>query len=62
VTRPTTVIHGAQDACISPGVFVGLEHHFAAGVRTHLLADVGHWPHLEAPATVHALVAGALGV
>jgi pimeloyl-ACP methyl ester carboxylesterase len=60
VSRPTTVIHGAQDGCISPGVFLGLEHHFSAGVTTHLLADVGHWPHLEAPDAVHGIVAAAL--
>jgi pimeloyl-ACP methyl ester carboxylesterase len=60
VTSPATVIHGAQDACISPAVFVGLEDRFAGGVTTHLLPGTGHWPHLESPAVVHRLVAEAL--
>jgi pimeloyl-ACP methyl ester carboxylesterase len=61
VVSPATVIHGAQDGCISPAVFLGLEDMFAGGVTTHLLAEVGHWPHLEAPAIVGRLVADALG-
>jgi pimeloyl-ACP methyl ester carboxylesterase len=60
VRRPTTVIHGAQDGCISPAVFHGLDHLFAAGLTTHLLPDVGHWPHLERPDAVHARVLDAL--
>jgi pimeloyl-ACP methyl ester carboxylesterase len=61
VRRATTVIHGAQDGCISPAVFQGLEHLFAAGLTPHLLPDVGHWPHLERADAVHALVLDALG-
>jgi pimeloyl-ACP methyl ester carboxylesterase len=60
VRRATTVIHGAQDGCISPAVFHGLEHLFAAGLTEHLLPDVGHWPHLERPDAVHAIVLDAL--
>jgi pimeloyl-ACP methyl ester carboxylesterase len=60
VVSPATVIHGAQDGCISPAVFLGLEDRFAAGVTTHLLPDVGHWPHLESPAVVNRLVTEAL--
>jgi pimeloyl-ACP methyl ester carboxylesterase len=60
VQRATTVIHGGQDGCISPAVFHGLEHLFAAGLTEHLLADVGHWPHLERPDAVHAIVLDAL--
>jgi pimeloyl-ACP methyl ester carboxylesterase len=61
VRRATTVIHGAQDGCISPAVFHGLEHLFAAGLTEHVLADVGHWPHLERADAVHAIVLDALG-
>jgi pimeloyl-ACP methyl ester carboxylesterase len=60
VRRPTAVIHGAQDGCISPAVFHGLEHLFTAGLTEHLLADVGHWPHLERPEAVNAIVLDAL--
>ena len=61
IRRATTVIHGAQDGCISPAVFHGLEHLFAAGLTAHLLPDVGHWPHLERADVVHAIVLDALG-
>jgi pimeloyl-ACP methyl ester carboxylesterase len=60
VASPATVIHGAQDGCISPAVFAGLDDRFAGGVTTHLLPDVGHWPHLESPAVVNHLVMAAL--
>jgi pimeloyl-ACP methyl ester carboxylesterase len=60
VVSPATVIHGAQDGCISPAVFLGLDDYFAGGVTTHLLAKAGHWPHLESPAVVYRLVADAL--
>jgi pimeloyl-ACP methyl ester carboxylesterase len=60
VRRATTVIHGAQDGCISPALFHGLEHLFAARLTQHLLPDVGHWPHLERPDDVRALVLDAL--
>jgi pimeloyl-ACP methyl ester carboxylesterase len=60
VVSPATVIHGAQDGCISPAVFLGLEDYFAGGVTTHLLAEAGHWPHLELPEVVNRLVSDAL--
>jgi len=60
VRRPATVIHGAQDGCITPAVFCGLEHLFEQGLTTHLLPAAGHWPHLEQPDVVHPLVAAAL--
>lgn len=60
VVTPATIIHGAQDGCISPAVFLGLDGFFAGGVTTHLLPDVGHWPHLESPAVFNRLVLDAL--
>ncbi len=57
VQTPTLVIHGADDGCIGPALFAGLEEHFACPLTTIELAGIGHWPHLESPAaTVAAIV------
>lgn len=58
VGTPTLVIHGANDGCIGPALFTGLEALFARPLTTIELPGVGHWPHLEAPAaTVAAIIA-----
>ncbi len=57
VETPTLVIHGADDGCIGPALFAGLDAHFAQPLTTIELPGIGHWPHLEAPdATVAAIV------
>jgi pimeloyl-ACP methyl ester carboxylesterase len=60
VAVPTTVIHGAQAACIRPAAFAGLDRWFSAGLTTHLLPRVGHWPHLEDPETTIGLALAAI--
>lgn len=56
VQTPTLVIHGADDGCIGPALFAGLDTHFAQPLTTIELPGIGHWPHLEAPAETVALV------
>lgn len=62
VLAPATVVHGAQDGCIGPALYEGLDERFRGGVTRHLLPDVGHWPHLEAPDRTAAIVTAALGL
>jgi pimeloyl-ACP methyl ester carboxylesterase len=58
VSSPTLVIHGADDGCIGPAVYAGLDDHFERPLITIQLPGIGHWPHLEAPeATVAAILA-----
>jgi pimeloyl-ACP methyl ester carboxylesterase len=56
VLVPAMVIHGAQDGCIGPAVFLGTDERFARGVRRVTLPEIGHWPHLEAPGAVLPLI------
>ena len=60
LAAPTTIIHGERDGCISPRCYDNFDGYFTAGLRRHLLPDVGHWPHLEAPEQVHRLILAAL--
>jgi len=62
VLVPATVIHGAQDGCIGPAVYLGTDERFAAGIRRITLPEVGHWPHLEAPAEVLPMIVDGLGL
>ncbi len=62
VLVPATVIHGAQDGCIGPAVFVAADGPFKAGLNRILLPEVGHWLHLEDPATVLPLILRGVGL
>lgn len=52
VRVPTTIIYGAQDGCIHPICYEGLESWFEEGLRRVLVPGAGHWPHLERPDAV----------
>jgi pimeloyl-ACP methyl ester carboxylesterase len=56
VRVPATVIHGAQDGCTGPAIFIGTDDRFTAGVRRITLPEAGHWLHLEAPELVMPLI------
>jgi pimeloyl-ACP methyl ester carboxylesterase len=56
VLVPATVIHGAQDGCIGPAVFIPTDERFVAGLHRITLPDVGHWLHLEQPDVVMPLI------
>jgi pimeloyl-ACP methyl ester carboxylesterase len=62
VATPTTVIHGGQAGCIRPSTFAGLDSFFSAGLTTHFLPRVGHWPHLEDPETTMGIALEAIAV
>jgi pimeloyl-ACP methyl ester carboxylesterase len=46
------MIQGASDFCDPPSESEALERFFTAGYERIVVADVGHFPHREAPATV----------
>jgi pimeloyl-ACP methyl ester carboxylesterase len=60
IELPTTVVHGGQDNAIRPELFEDLEAWFHGPYARHLLQAAGHWPHLDAPEDVAAIVVGAL--
>jgi pimeloyl-ACP methyl ester carboxylesterase len=60
IALPATVIHGGQDGALRPALFEDLEGWFHGPYARHLLQDVGHWPQLEAPDAVAALVLDAI--
>jgi pimeloyl-ACP methyl ester carboxylesterase len=60
VQVPTLVVHGADDGCIGPALFQGLEAQFAAPLTTVEWPGIGHWPHLEAPEATLAAILGHL--
>ncbi len=48
VKVPARVIYGANDGCIAPEMFTGMEHLFAAGLDLVCMPN-GHFMHCEAP-------------
>jgi pimeloyl-ACP methyl ester carboxylesterase len=49
---PTLMIQGASDLCDPPSESEGMEGYFTADYQRILVAEVGHFPHREAAATV----------
>ncbi len=52
VPQPTLYLHGADDGCVSAGLGEGAEEHLGPGSRRLLVADTGHFLHLESPEVV----------
>ncbi len=48
----TLMIQGGSDSCDPPSESEGLERYFTADYERIVVAEVGHFPHREAPATV----------
>jgi pimeloyl-ACP methyl ester carboxylesterase len=49
VTTPTLQLHGALDRAVLPRTAQGSGRYVAARYEWRLLADAGHFPHVEAP-------------
>jgi pimeloyl-ACP methyl ester carboxylesterase len=49
---PTLMIQGGSDFCDPPSESQGLERCFMAGYERMVFAEVGHFPHREAPSAV----------
>jgi pimeloyl-ACP methyl ester carboxylesterase len=53
---PTLHLHGRDDGCLSPALAEHVEEVLPAGSAAHVVADAGHFLHLEQPDQVGALV------
>lgn len=52
IVVPTIYLHGEQDGCVGPEIARGQEGHFSALFEHIVLADAGHFVHLERPQVV----------
>jgi pimeloyl-ACP methyl ester carboxylesterase len=52
----TLMIQGGADSCDPPSESEGLEQYFTADYERIVIAEVGHFPHREAPGTVADLI------
>lgn len=60
--RPVLYLHGAADGCLDARLVRGAEGHLPPGSRSGIVADAGHFPHLERPEEVGRLVLEWLAV
>ena len=56
IVVPTIYLHGERDACIAPEIARGQEAHFSAMFEQLILADAGHFLHLEQPQVVNEAI------
>ncbi|QYC43871.1 Soluble epoxide hydrolase [Nonomuraea coxensis DSM 45129] len=62
VTRgPVLYLHGAQDGCLGAGLVKDAAEQLPDGSRTEVVADAGHFLHLERPDEVNRLILDWLG-
>jgi pimeloyl-ACP methyl ester carboxylesterase len=54
--QPTLYLHGARDGCIRADLVRDAANFLAAGSRTVIVPDSGHFLHLEKPAEVNAQI------
>jgi pimeloyl-ACP methyl ester carboxylesterase len=52
INVPTLMIQGGSDFCDPPSESEGLERYFTPDYERLVIAEVGHFPHREAPSTV----------
>jgi pimeloyl-ACP methyl ester carboxylesterase len=53
---PTIYLHGERDGCVGPEIARGQEPRFSAQFEQVVLADTGHFLHLERPQTVNEAI------
>jgi pimeloyl-ACP methyl ester carboxylesterase len=51
--QPTLYLHGDRDGCIGLALVKDAERHLALASRMEIIADAGHFPHVEKPAAVN---------
>ena len=51
-TKPLLVLGGAEDGCMDPKNFAGIDDALAPGSEVEVMPGVGHFLHLEQPETV----------
>ena len=51
--QPTLYLHGHRDGCIDVALVRDAERHLAPASRMEVIADAGHFPHVEKPAAVN---------
>lgn len=54
--QPTLYLHGAQDGCLDVAVTTDAAGFLSPGSRTEVVADAGHFLHVERPEVVNDLV------
>jgi pimeloyl-ACP methyl ester carboxylesterase len=56
--QPTLYLHGTADGCISAELAAGAAHLLAPASRMEVIADAGHFLHIERPAEVNEQILG----
>ncbi|MCF6476344.1 alpha/beta hydrolase [Nonomuraea sp. MG754425] len=61
ITGPVLYLHGERDGCLGADLVKGAPDLLPEGSRAELVADAGHFLHLERPAEVNRLILDWLG-